>query len=145
MQAGEAGMAMSKIKRAISDKVTEPPPGLWSNCLVVDGIAYVSGMTARSRTDFNVIDGNREYEQAKAIFSKIRDVLRAAGGDLSDVVKLTIYVTDILQRKEVWRARQEVFAGNFPASTLVQVAALAEPSMKVEIDAIAHIGASRAS
>jgi enamine deaminase RidA (YjgF/YER057c/UK114 family) len=138
-------MVMSKIKRAVSDKVTEPPPGLWSNCLVVDGIAYVSGMTARSRTDFNAVVGDREYDQAKAIFAKIRDVLRAAGGDMSDIVKLTIYVTDILQRKEVWRARQEVFAGNFPASTLVQVAALAEPSMKVEIDAIAHIGASKAS
>jgi enamine deaminase RidA (YjgF/YER057c/UK114 family) len=45
----------------------------------------------------------------------------------------------------VWRARQEVFAGNFPASSLVQVAALAEPAMKVEIEAIAHIGASKAS
>jgi 2-iminobutanoate/2-iminopropanoate deaminase len=136
---------MSRIKRAISDKVTEPPPGLWSNCLVVDGIAYVSGITARSRTDFNVVDGDEAYEQAKTIFAKIRDVLRAAGGDLADVVKITIYVTDILQRKEVWRARQEVFTGNFPASTLVQVAALAEPSMKVEIDAIAHIGASKAA
>lgn len=137
-------MAMSKIKRAVSDKVTEPPPGLWSNCLVVDGIAYVSGMTARSRTDFNAVVGDGEYEQAKAIFAKIRDVLGAAGGDMPDIVKLTIYVTDILQRKEVWRARQEVFTGNFPVSTLVQVAALAEPSMKVEIDAIAHIGASKA-
>ena len=47
-------------------------------------------------------------------------------------------------RKEVWRARQEVFTGNFPASTLVQVAALAEPAMKVEIEAIAHLGASAA-
>ena len=135
---------MSKIKRAVSDKVKEPPPGLWSNCLVVDGIAYVSGMTARSRADFHTVDGAGEYEQAKAIFAKIRDVLRAAGGDLSDIVKLTIYVTDISQRKEVWRARQEVFTGNFPASSLVQVAALAEPAMKVEIEAIAHIGASKA-
>jgi 2-iminobutanoate/2-iminopropanoate deaminase len=134
---------MSKIKRAVSDKVTEPPPGLWSNCLVVDGIAYVAGMTARSRTDFGAIEGDGEYEQAKVILAKIRDVLRAAGGDMADVVKITIYVTDIRQRKEVWRARQEFFTGNFPVSTLVEVSALAEPSMKVEIDAIAHIGASK--
>src|SRR5262245_43983944 len=136
---------MSKITRVVSDKVNEPPPGLWSNCLVVDGIAYVSGMTARSRSDFEAIDGAGAYEQAKIIFAKIRDMLRAAGGDLSDVVKVTIYVTDILERKEVWRARQEVFTGNFPASTLVQVAALAEPAMKVEIEAVAHVGASASS
>jgi 2-iminobutanoate/2-iminopropanoate deaminase len=134
---------MSRIKRAISEKVPEPPLGLWSNCLVVDGIAYVAGMTARSRTDFGAIDGAGEYEQAKVILAKIRDVLHAAGGTMADVVKITIYVTDITQRKEVWRARQEVFTGNFPVSTLVEVSALAEPSMKVEIDAIAHIGASK--
>ena len=60
---------------------------------------------------------------------------------MSDVVKVTIFVTDITQREEVWRARREVFSGDFPASTLVQVAALAEPALKVEIEAIAHIGA----
>jgi 2-iminobutanoate/2-iminopropanoate deaminase len=38
-----------------------------------------------------------------------------------------------------------IFAGNFPVSTLVQVAALADPSLKVEIDAVAHIGASTGS
>jgi enamine deaminase RidA (YjgF/YER057c/UK114 family) len=43
----------------------------------------------------------------------------------------------------VWRARREFFTGNFPASTLVQVAALADPSLKVEIDAVAHIGAGK--
>jgi len=133
-------MVMSKIKRVVSGTVTEPPPGLWSNCLVVGGIAYVSGMTARSRGDFEAVEGAGAYEQSKVIFAKIRDLLRAAGGDMSDVVKITIYVTDIRDRKEVWRARQEVFTGNFPASTLVQVAALAEPAMKVEIEAVAHIG-----
>ena len=37
---------MSKIVRAVSPEVAEPPAGTWSNCLVVDGIAYVAGMTA---------------------------------------------------------------------------------------------------
>ena len=135
---------MSRIKRVVSEAVAEPPPGLWSNCLVAGGIAYVSGMTARSRGDFGSVEGADAYEQAKVIFAKIRDLLRAAGGDMADIVKLTIYVTDIRDRKEVWRARQEVFTGNFPASTLVQVAALAEPAMKVEIEAVAHLGASAA-
>ncbi len=62
---------------------------------------------------------------------------------MADVMKVTIFVTDITQREKVWQARREFFTGNFPASTLVQVAALAAPSLKVEIDAVAHIGASR--
>ena len=128
---------MSKIIRAVSPEVPEPPAGTWSNCLVVNGIAYLAGMTARGA------DGD-EYAQAKVIFAKIRHLLEAAGGSMADVVKVTIFVTDITQREKVWQARREFFTGNFPASTLVQVAALANPSLKVEIEAVAHIGAGQA-
>ena len=126
---------MSSIVRATSPKVPEPQPGTWSNCLVVGGVAYLAGMTARGEGD--------EYTQAKAIFTKIRHLVEAAGGGMADIVKVTIFVTDIKQREKVWQARREFFTGNFPASTLVQVAALADPSLKVEINAVAHIGASK--
>jgi 2-iminobutanoate/2-iminopropanoate deaminase len=125
---------MSSIVRAISPEVTEPQPGTWSNCLVVGGVAYLAGMTGR---------GDDEYAQAKAIFTKIKHLVEAAGGSMADIVKVTIFVTDISQRDKVWQARREFFTGNFPASTLVQVAALADPSLKVEIEAVAHIGASK--
>jgi enamine deaminase RidA (YjgF/YER057c/UK114 family) len=61
---------------------------------------------------------------------------------MDDVVKITIFVTDIAYNQEVWRARREFFTGDFPASTLVQVAGLGTPQTMVEIDAIAHIGCS---
>jgi 2-iminobutanoate/2-iminopropanoate deaminase len=128
---------MSSITRVISPEVSEPPAGTWSNCLVVNGIAYLAGMTARGGTELD------EYAQVKAIFTKIRHLVEAAGGGMADVVKVTIFVTDISQREKVWQARREFFAGNFPASTLVQVAALADPSLKVEIEAVAHIGAGK--
>jgi len=126
------------IVRATSAAVPEPQPGTWSNCLVANGVAYIAGMTARGA------DAADEYGQAMAIFTKIRNLVEAAGGAMADVTKVTIFVTDISRREEVWRARREFFTGNFPASTLVQVAALADPSLKVEIDAVAHIGAARA-
>ena len=126
---------MSSIVRATSPEVPEPQPGTWSNCLVVGGVAYLAGMTARGEGD--------EYTQARAIFTKIRHLVEAAGGSMADIVKVTIFVTDIKQREKVWRARREFFTGNFPASTLVQVAALADPSITVEIEAVAHIGASQ--
>jgi enamine deaminase RidA (YjgF/YER057c/UK114 family) len=125
------------IRRVTSPDAPEPPPERWSNCLVVDGIAYVSGMVARGAAGLENMD---EYEQAREIFRKIKALLEAAGGAMADVVKVTIFVTDIRNNTKVWKARAEVFSGNFPASTLVQVAALAAPEIKVEIEAVAHLG-----
>jgi 2-iminobutanoate/2-iminopropanoate deaminase len=128
---------MTNIVRAISPNVSEPAPGTWSNCLVANGVAYIAGMTASGG------DLSDEYTQAKAILTKIKHLVEAAGGTMADIVSVTIFVTDISQREKVWGARREFFAGNFPASTLVQVAALATPALKVEINAVAHIGAGQ--
>ena len=125
------------IRRVTSPTVPEPPPERWSNCLVSDGIAYVSGMTARVGSS---VSGSDEYEQSKVIFSKIKGMVEAAGGAMADVVKITVYVTDIKNNTKVWAARREFFSGDFPASTLVEVSALAAPEILVEIEAIAHIG-----
>ena len=127
------------IRRVTSPAVPEPPPERWSNCLVCDGIAYVSGMTARG-TDPKVLAGRDEYEQAKLIFGKIKGMLEAAGGTMADVVAITVFVTNIKNNTKVWAARREFFTGNFPTSTLVEVRSLAAPEILVEIDAIAHIG-----
>jgi 2-iminobutanoate/2-iminopropanoate deaminase len=125
------------IRRALSPTVPEPPPERWSNCLVVDGIAYVSGMTARAG---DKVAGADEYEQSQVIFGKIKGMVEAAGGTMADVVKITVYVTNIKNNTKVWAARREFFTGDFPASTLVEVSALAAPEILVEIEAIAHIG-----
>jgi 2-iminobutanoate/2-iminopropanoate deaminase len=127
------------IRRVTSPAVPEPPPERWSNCLVSDGIAYVSGMTCRGIDD-KKLAAMDEYEQAKVIFGKIKGMVEAAGGTMADVVKITVYVTDIRNNVKVWAARREFFAGDFPASTLVEVSALAAPEILVEIEAIAHIG-----
>jgi enamine deaminase RidA (YjgF/YER057c/UK114 family) len=133
---------MPKRTRVTSPAVAEPAPGLWSNCIRVGDAVYVSGMTSRGN-DGVTIQGKDEYEQAKVIFAKIKHLVEAAGGAMGDVVKITIYVTDIGKNAEVWRARKEAFTGDFPASTLVEVSALAKPEILVEIEAVAHIGSSR--
>ena len=130
------------IRRVTSPSVPEPPPERWSNCLVVDGIAYVSGMTARG-ADAQALAAMDEYEQSKVIFGKIKGMVEAAGGTMADVVKITVYVTDIKHNAKVWAARREFFTGDFPASTLVEVSALAAPEILVEIEAVAHIGKGR--
>jgi enamine deaminase RidA (YjgF/YER057c/UK114 family) len=133
---------MAKRTRVSSPQVAEPAPGLWSNAIRVGDVLHVSGMVSRAN-DGVTIQGANEYEQAKVIFAKIRHLVEAAGGTMGDVAKVTIYVTDISHNTEVWRARKEAFTGDFPASTLVEVSALAKPEILVEIEAVAYIGSSR--
>jgi enamine deaminase RidA (YjgF/YER057c/UK114 family) len=125
--------------RIYSPAVGEAPPGRWSNAIRAGDFLFISGQVSRSN-DGATIEGKGEYEQARIIFTKIRNLVEAAGGTTADVVKMTIYVVDIEQNKEVWRARQEFFSGDFPASTLVEVSALGSPEVLVEIEVIAHIG-----
>jgi 2-iminobutanoate/2-iminopropanoate deaminase len=125
-----------------SPKLPNPPPQTWSTAIRVGEVLYVSGTTARG-TDGETVHGEGEYEQSKVIFTKIRHVIEGAGGAMNDVTKMTIFVTDIEQNTEVWRARKEFFSGDFPASSLVEVSALAKPEILVEIEVIAHIGSSR--
>lgn len=132
---------MTKQIRIVSDHVGEPPTGTWSNCLVVGNQVFIAGMTARG-AQFDTVTGGGEYEQAKVIFAKIHDLMEAAGGAMDDIVKVNIFVTDITQREEVWRARREFFTGDFPVSTLVEVSALALPDMCVEVEAVGFIGSA---
>ena len=129
-----------KIERITSPHVAEPPPGRWSNALRAGDMLFISGTVSRA-ADGVTVEGKNEYEQAKIIFGKIRHLVEAAGGRMSDVVKLTIYVVNIKQNIDVWRARQEFFSGDFPCSTLVEVRSLATPQILVEIEAIACLGA----
>jgi 2-iminobutanoate/2-iminopropanoate deaminase len=131
-----------KIERITSPHVPEPPPGRWSNALRVGDMLFISGMVSRDG-DGRTIEGRDEYEQAKVIFGKIRSLVEAAGGAMADVVKVTIYVVNIKNNTEVWRARQEFFDGDFPCSTLVEVRSLASPEILVEIEATACIGAGK--
>jgi enamine deaminase RidA (YjgF/YER057c/UK114 family) len=122
------------IEQILSPEVTEPAPGMWSNCLRVGDTVYVSGLTARDK-GLNASGGD-EYAQATIIFSRMGALLKAAGGSLRDMVKLTIFVTNIGNREQVWRARQEAFDGAFPACSLVEVSKLA-PGIAVEIEGVA--------
>jgi len=131
-------MTNQKI-RIYTDQVAEPADKLWSNCQRVGDVVYVAGLTARA-ADGVTIEGPGEYEQAKVIFSKIKAYMLAAGGQMDDIVKMTIFVTNMANNKEVWRAREEFFTGDFPTCALVEVSGLANSNILVEINATAHLG-----
>lgn len=128
--------------RVSSPKVPEPPPQRWSNAIRAGDFLFISGFVARG--DDGKIEGKDEYEQTKLIFTKIQALVEAAGGSIAnDLVKMTIFVVNIKQNTEVWRARREFFSGDFPASTLVEVRALASPEILVEIETVAYLGAKK--
>lgn len=125
--------------RIISPKVAEPAPKRWSNLIKAGDHLYVAGLTSRNK-DGTSIDGADEYEQSKIIFTKMRHLMEAAGASMDDIVKLTIFVTRIEHNTEVWKARAEFFAGDFPACSLVEVKSLAAPNIYVEIEGVAYTG-----
>ena len=130
---------MSK-QRIRANTVGEPPEGTWSNCLVIDRHVYIAGMTSRS-DEFDKIVGDNAYEQSKAIFDKIKALIDAAGGTMSDIVKVNVFLTDVNDRQQVWEARREYFGGDFPVSTLLEISKLVHPDMLVEIEAVGILGA----
>ena len=128
-------------KRFYSDAVGEPAEGMWSNCLRIGDLITVSGLTSRS-LDGHTIEGDDEYEQSKIIFQKIQNLVESTGAVMDDVVKMTIFVTNMKNNSGVWKARKEFFTGDFPACSLVEVSALAKPEILVEIEAFAVAGCS---
>lgn len=78
-------------------------------------------------------------EQFRIAVASIDTCLRQAGAQARHVVKVTVFMTDISERPLINPLRIEYFGENRPASTLVEVSALVDPRLKVEIEAVAYI------
>ena len=98
----------------------------------------VSGTT--SVDPDGVVLGTTPYEQAVEIFRKLEHELERAGASLRDVIQTRMYVTDISRGEEVGRAHGEVFGEIRQLATMVEVSALIDPRMLVEIEAVAYLG-----
>jgi 2-iminobutanoate/2-iminopropanoate deaminase len=99
-------------------------------------LLFVSGIVAVDRGG-NLVGGGDVVAQARQVFENMRAVLAAAGCGFEDVVKVTIFLTDVDDRPLINPLRQEVFGATRPASTLVEVSRLAVEGAKVEVEAVA--------
>lgn len=111
----------------------------YSRAVRVGDVVYVAGTTAVDDVGQIVGEGD-PYAQARFIYEKIRRALGAANARLSHVVRVRTFVTDISWWTEVARAQGEVFTDIRPAATLVQVSALVDPKLLVEIEVEAVVG-----
>ncbi|GII82004.1 enamine deaminase RidA [Sphaerisporangium rufum] len=115
-----------------------PPVNGYSHAVAFSGTAVaVSGQVPLDAAGTVVGEGDAEA-QTRQVFLNLRAALAAAGAELADVVKLTVYLTDLTDLAAFRRVRDEFISlERPPASSLVQVAGLVHPAFRVEIDALA--------
>ena len=101
-------------------------------------VLYISGQIALDPAGKLVGAGDMKA-QSQRVFENIEAILKMAGGTLENVVKITAYLTDMSRYGEYNEVRGKFLEGHRPASTTVQVVALAFPGLLVEVEAIAHL------
>jgi reactive intermediate/imine deaminase len=114
------------------------PISHFTDAVRAGGFLYVSGIVAVD-SEGRLVGGADVVEQTRQVLENMRAVLAAGGCGFGDVVKVTIYLTDIDDRPLINPLRQEVFGDSRPASTLVEVPRLAVDGAKIEIECVAVV------
>ncbi|VXB68147.1 RidA family protein [Citricoccus sp. K5] len=126
--------------RPFNTKDTYPEQNLDNDlcqAVVAGGVVYLRGQIGQDLdTRESVGVGDVEAQTVKAM-DNIKMLLEEAGGEMEDIVKVTVYLTDVRYRETVYRTMGTYLKGVFPVSTGIVVQALARPEWLVEIDATA--------
>jgi reactive intermediate/imine deaminase len=113
------------------------PISHYAHAVRADGpMLFVSGVVPVDEQG-RLVGGDDIVEQARAVFGNLGAVLAAGGATFADVVKVSVFLTDVDDRPLINPVRQEAFGAARPASTLVEVRRLAVPGAKIEVEAIA--------
>ena len=130
---------MAKIEQYAARQVWDPPT--YSQAVKVTGgetILYIAGQVAYDDKGGTAYPGDFKA-QARAALLAVKAQVGAGGGTMANIVKVNTYLTDIRHRADYGPIREEFFGKKMPASTLVAVAALAQPEFLIEIEAVAVI------
>lgn len=123
-----------EIERINPQGMTQPTA--YSHLVKHGDLMFIAGQVALDG-EGNVIGDGDMIAQYRQALENMKTVLASEGADFSNVVKITIFTTDIDEFRKTGELRSEYFGNNAPASTLVQIERLARPVFLVEIEAIA--------
>ena len=126
---------MSGVRRSSSATVWEQSVG-YSRAVAAGDYVFVSGCTSVDGAQF--VHPGDAYAQTVQAIENIRTGLEPLGAGLSDVVRTRLYVTDITLWEEYGRGHAEAFGATRPAATMIQVSALVDARMLVEVEAVAY-------
>ncbi|HEX9463398.1 MAG TPA: RidA family protein [Alphaproteobacteria bacterium] len=112
----------------------------YSRAVITEGgtVVWLAGQTAVEDSAGESLAGNFDG-QVREIFARLGKTLAKAGGELGDMVTMTVFITDPRHGDRFTQIRREIFGDDFPASALITVAGLARPEMLVEVQGIAVI------
>ncbi len=129
-------------KTHLNPDVVSNPGGLYSQLVKVDvgdaTFLYLAGQVAEDK-DGNVVGKEDLTAQAEQIYKNIEAILATEGAGLSDIVRATTYITDMWQRSVISDIRKRLFPVNPPATSLVEVSALAGDEWLIEVEVTAVI------
>jgi 2-iminobutanoate/2-iminopropanoate deaminase len=135
---------LPRQRRLVMARIPIAPPGMkdqrprYTLGWRVGNHIYVAGQLPFDK-DGNLLGKGDIKAQTRRIFEQIKMIVEAGGGKMDDVVKVTVFVTDVRYREPYGEVRSEFFGPNPPASTLVQIGNLAIPDALIEIEAVAAL------
>jgi 2-iminobutanoate/2-iminopropanoate deaminase len=119
-----------------------PLPWPYSHGIKVGDTLFIAGQVALDE-DLHLVGPGDAEAQARQTWKNIQTVVEAAGGTITDVVRVTTYVVDLADVEAIHNVRREFFPeGDHPTATVVQAAKLGLPGLLLETEAFAIIGCS---
>ena len=126
------------VREEIDAPGVADPISHYCDAVRAGGLVFVSGCPALDE-DGALVGGDDTIALCRQVLENLRRILAASGCTPADVVKVTVFLTDVDDRPLINPLRQDFFGSARPASTLVEVSRLPVPGMKVEIEAVAAV------
>ncbi|MBD1602214.1 RidA family protein [Pseudomonas typographi] len=129
---------MTATKREIFVPGMGPPLSHYCDAVAFGDLLFVSGILPLD-DQLNLVGGEDPQVQAKQVFTRLEQVLAAEGAAYADILKVTLFLTDVNDRAAINAVRKLYFGDSRPASTLVEVSGLITPGARLEVEAIARL------